>query len=117
MHVKLRFRRPSGDDHFYPYDQVLDTMLCKFSPKALGHHDVKFYRLWDEPRKECKMLMAKVITGTGPGFDLPRRRLGCFSKKPPISSVQQTALAAAERRAVLGSLRPFGPRCLAGDSR
>ncbi|KAL3734624.1 hypothetical protein ACJRO7_023901 [Eucalyptus globulus] len=116
VRVKLRFRGPNRDDHFYPYDQVLDTMLRELCHKVLGPHDVKFYKLWDEPRKECKMLTAKVITGTSQDFDLPGRRLGGSSKRPPISSLRQTALAAAERRAVLGSLLPSGPWCLVADS-
>lgn len=36
-------------------------------------------------------------------------------KRPPISSLRQIALAAAERRAVLGSFLPSGPRRLGGD--
>ena len=60
--------------------------------------------------------MAKGITGTGEGFDLPGRRLGGFSRQPPVSSLRQTALAAAEKRARLGSLVPSGPKRLGGDS-
>lgn len=60
--------------------------------------------------------MSKGITGTGEGFDLPGRRLGGFSRQPPLSSLRQTALAAAENRAHLGSLLPSGPKRLGGDS-
>ncbi|XP_030471266.1 DNA-dependent metalloprotease WSS1 [Syzygium oleosum] len=116
VHVKLRLRRPNRDDCFYPYDQVLDTMLHELCHNAHGPHDAKFYKLWDELRKECEELMAKGITGTGQGFDLPGKRLGGFSKQPPVSSLRQTALAAAERRSNLGSLLPSGPRRLGGDS-
>ncbi|KAI3427631.1 uncharacterized protein J3R85_009314 [Psidium guajava] len=116
VHVKLRLRRPNRDDNFYPYDQVLDTMLHELCHNVHGPHDAMFYKLWDELRKECEELIAKGITGTGQGFDLPGRRLGSFCKQPPISSLRQTALAAAERRAVLGSLLPSGPRRLGGDS-
>lgn len=66
--------------------------------------------------QECEELMAKGITGTGEGFDLPGRRLGGFSHQPPVSSLRQTALAAAEKRARLGSLLPSGPKRLGGDS-
>ncbi|KAK3425285.1 DNA-dependent metalloprotease WSS1 isoform X1 [Eucalyptus grandis] len=116
VHVKLRLRRPNRDGDFYPYDQVLDTMLHELCHNAHGPHDAKFYKLWDELRKECEELMAKGITGTGQGFDLPGRRIGGFSKQPPISSLRQTSLAAAERRAVLGSLLPSGPKRLGGDT-
>ncbi|XWS27742.1 hypothetical protein CRYUN_Cryun25bG0006800 [Craigia yunnanensis] len=66
--------------------------------------------------QECEELMAKAITSTGEGFDLPGRRLGGFSRQPPLSSLRQTALAAAENRARLGSLLPSGPKRLGGDS-
>lgn len=60
--------------------------------------------------------MAKGITGTGKGFDLPGRRLGGFSIPPPLSSLHQTALAAAENRAHRGALIPSGPKRVGGDS-
>lgn len=70
----------------------------------------------DFPLQECEELMAKGITGTGQGFDLPGRRLGGFSRQPPPSSLRQTALAAAENRARRGALLPSGPRRIGGDS-
>ena len=60
--------------------------------------------------------MAKGISGTGEGFDLPGRRLGGFSRQPPLSSLRVTALAAAEKRSRAGSLLPSGPRRVGGDS-
>ncbi|XP_052481983.1 DNA-dependent metalloprotease WSS1 [Gossypium raimondii] len=116
IHVKLRLRRPNRDWDFYPFDQVLDTMLHELCHNAHGPHNASFYKLWDELRKECEELMSKGITGTGEGFDLPGRRLGGFSRQPPLSSLRQTALAAAENRARLGSLLPSGPKRLGGDS-
>lgn len=68
------------------------------------------------PFQECDELMAKGITGTGQGFDLQGRRLGGFSRQPPLSSLRQTALAAAEKRARVGALLPSGPKRLGGDS-
>lgn len=61
-------------------------------------------------------MMAKGITGTGKGFDLPGRRLGGYSHQPPLSSLRQSALAAAENRARRGALLPSGPNRLGGDS-
>ncbi|TYI47259.1 hypothetical protein E1A91_D13G160400v1 [Gossypium mustelinum] len=116
IHVKLRLRRPNRDWDFYPFDQVLDTMLHELCHNAHGPHNASFYKLWDELRKECEELMSKGITGTGEGFDLPGRRLGGFSRQPPLSSLRQTASAAAENRACLGSLLPSGPKRLGGDS-
>jgi len=60
--------------------------------------------------------MARGITGTGRGFDLPGRRLGGFSRAPPLPLLRQNAHAAAERRAQQGALLPTGPRRIGGDS-
>ncbi|KAJ1441258.1 Zinc finger, RanBP2-type [Sesbania bispinosa] len=116
IHVKLRLRRPNRDLDFFPFDQVLDTMLHELCHNAHGPHNASFYKLWDELRKECEELMAKGITGSGEGFDLPGRRLGGYSRQPPLSSLRKTTLAAAEKRSRLGSLLPSGPKRLGGDS-
>lgn len=60
--------------------------------------------------------MAKGITGTGQGFDLPGKRLGGFSRQPPLSSLRHQALAAAEKRVQRQALVPHGPVRLGGDS-
>ncbi|KAH7843480.1 hypothetical protein Vadar_017131 [Vaccinium darrowii] len=116
VHVKLRLRRPNRESDFFPFDQVLDTMLHELCHNAHGPHNANFYKLWDELRKECEDLMNKGITGTGEGFDRPGMRLGGLSRQPPLSSLRKTALAAAEKRAKLGSLLPSGPKRLGGDS-
>ncbi|KAF8414250.1 hypothetical protein HHK36_002250 [Tetracentron sinense] len=116
MQIKLRLRRPNRNWDFFPYDQILDTMLHELCHNVHGPHNANFYKLWDEIRKECEELMAKGITGTGEGFDLPGRRLGGFSRQPPLTSLRQTALAAAEKRARMGSLLSSGPKRLGGDS-
>ncbi|XP_008229369.1 PREDICTED: DNA-dependent metalloprotease WSS1-like [Prunus mume] len=114
--VKLRLRRPNNEWDFYPYEQILDTMLHELCHNEYGPHNADFYKLLDEIRRECEELMAKGITGTAQGFDLPGKRLGGFSRQPPLSSIRQTALAAAENRARHGALLPSGPRRLGGDS-
>ncbi|XP_056167943.1 DNA-dependent metalloprotease WSS1-like [Syzygium oleosum] len=114
--IKLRLRRPNNEWDFFPYEQILDTMLHELCHIEYGPHNTDFYNLLDEIRKECEELMAKGITGTGQGFDLPGRRLGGFSRQPPPSSLRQTALAAAENRARRGALLPSGPRRIGGDS-
>ncbi|KAJ6292905.1 hypothetical protein OIU78_024978 [Salix suchowensis] len=115
VHVKLRLRRPNRDLDFFPFHQVLDTMLHELCHNAHGPHNANFYKLWDELRKECEELISKGITGTGEGFDLPGRRLGGFSRQPALSSLHKTALAAAEKRAKLGSVLPSQPKRLGGD--
>ncbi|XP_028552357.1 DNA-dependent metalloprotease WSS1 isoform X1 [Dendrobium catenatum] len=113
--VKLRLRRPNRDWDFFPFEQVLDTMLHELCHIEHGPHNAQFYKLWDELRKECDDLVAKGIAGTGEGFDGPGRRLGGFTRQPPASSLRQTALAAAQKRARVGPLLPSGPRRLGGD--
>lgn len=51
IHVKLRLRRPNRDWDFYPFDQVLDTMLHELCHNVHGPHNANFYKLWDELRK------------------------------------------------------------------
>nr|KJB67739.1 hypothetical protein B456_010G207400 [Gossypium raimondii] len=51
IHVKLRLRRPNRDWDFYPFNQVLDTMLHELCHNAHGPHNASFYKLWDEFRK------------------------------------------------------------------
>ncbi|KAF3547463.1 hypothetical protein DY000_02010674 [Brassica cretica] len=65
---------------------------------------------------ECEELMSKGITGTGQGFDVPGKRLGGFSRQPPLSSLRATAATAAEKRVRAGNLLPSGPQRLGGDS-
>ena len=60
--------------------------------------------------------MAKGITGSGKGFDLRGKRLGGYSRQPPLSSLRQKALSAAENRVQRGTLLPSGPKRLGGDS-
>ncbi|KAK4369532.1 hypothetical protein RND71_013324 [Anisodus tanguticus] len=115
IHVKLRLRRPNRDEEFYPYNEVLDTMLHELCHNVHGPHNASFYKLWDELRKECEDLITKGISGTGEGFDLHGRRLGGLHPQPSMSFLRQTAAAAAENRARLKSLLPSGPRLLGGD--
>ncbi|XAR49812.1 hypothetical protein NMG60_11003960 [Bertholletia excelsa] len=114
--VKLRLRRPNNEFDFFPYNQILDTMLHELCHNEYGPHNTQFYNLLDEIRKECEELIAKGITGTGQGFDLPGRRLGGFLHQPALSSLRQNALAAAESRAHRGALLPTGPKRIGGDS-
>ncbi|KAJ0537257.1 putative Zinc finger, RanBP2-type, WLM domain, Zinc finger, RanBP2-type superfamily [Helianthus annuus] len=111
--VKLRLRRQNNQWDFFPYEQILDTMLHELCHNQYGPHNAHFYNLLDEIRKECEQLMAKGITGTGQGFDLRGKRLGGFTRQPPLSSLRQKALAAAETRVQRG---PSGPKRLGGDS-
>ncbi|KAJ0076308.1 hypothetical protein Patl1_34865 [Pistacia atlantica] len=99
--VKLRLRRPNRDWDFFPYEQILDTMLHELCHNEYGPHNAEFYNLLDEIRKD---------------LIFPGRRLSGFSTQPPLSSLRQSALAAAENRARHGALLPSGPNRLGGDS-
>ncbi|KAL2932789.1 DNA-dependent metalloprotease WSS1 [Bienertia sinuspersici] len=114
--IKLRLRRPERQWDFFPYEQILDTMLHELCHNEHGPHNADFYKLLDELRLECEELMAKGVTGTGKGFNLPGRRLGGFSRPLPLPMLRQNALAAAERRSQHGPLLPSGPRRIGGDS-
>ncbi|KAD4889442.1 hypothetical protein R6Q59_037200 [Mikania micrantha] len=110
--VKLRLRRQNNEWDFFPYEQILDTMLHELCHNQYGPHNSDFYNLLDEIRKECEELMAKGITGSGQGFDLRGKRLGGSTRQPPLSLLRQKALDAAEARVQKGS---FGPKRLGGD--
>lgn len=109
-------RRPNNEWDFFPYEQILDTMLHELCHNEFGPHNADFYNRLDEIRKECEELITKGISGTGEGFDLRGRRLGGFSRQPPLSLLRQNALSAAQSRAQRGVLLPTGPKRIGGDS-
>jgi len=49
--VRLRLRRPDRDWDFFPYEEILDTMLHELCHNKYGPHNTQFYNLWDEIRK------------------------------------------------------------------
>ena len=49
--VKLRLRRPNNEWDFFPYEQVLDTMLHELCHNEYGPHNSGFYNLLDGIRK------------------------------------------------------------------
>ncbi|KAK9212827.1 hypothetical protein WN943_002209 [Citrus x changshan-huyou] len=114
VHIKLLLRKLNRDREFLPFHEVLCTMLHELCHNDIAPHDAKFYKLWEELREECDELRSKGITGVG-SFDRPGRVLGGVSPQPPLSSLPQTALAAAEKRAHSNSLLPSGPKLLGGD--
>ncbi|XP_075523283.1 LOW QUALITY PROTEIN: DNA-dependent metalloprotease WSS1-like [Primulina tabacum] len=115
--IKLRLRRPNNEWDFFPYAQIVDTMLLELCHNEYGLHNTDFYNLLDEIRKECEELMAKGVTGSGQGFDLPgRERLGGYSLQPPLSLLRDKARAAAETRVQREGLLSRGPKRLGGDS-
>ncbi|RDY01541.1 hypothetical protein CR513_15108, partial [Mucuna pruriens] len=114
--IKLRLRRPNREWDFFPYEHILDTMFHELCHNEHGPHNAQFYNLLDEIRKECEELMVKEINSAGKGFDHYGRRLGGSSQQPHLSSLRQTALAAAESRGHHRALLPSGPQYLGGDN-
>ncbi|KAK2386980.1 zinc ion binding protein [Trifolium repens] len=90
--IKLHLRRSNRDSNFYPFHEVLDTMLHELCHNVYSRHNAKFYKLWNELRKECGELLAKGITGSGPN------RIGGDSFIMKALSPGQAAAMAAERR-------------------
>jgi hypothetical protein len=62
--------------------KLLDLLICCSFMHVTNH------------AQECEELMAKGITGSGEGFDLPGKRLGGNSCQPSLSFLRKTALAA-----------------------
>jgi DNA-dependent metalloprotease WSS1 len=83
MEINVRLRYHHSPDAFYPYEDILGTMLHEITHNVRGPHDAQFYSILDELTEECEELMAKSITGTGIGFDGPSMgRLGSHSWIP-----------------------------------
>lgn len=61
VEVKLWLRRHNREWDFFPFDQVLDTMLHELCHIAHGPHNAQFYKLWDELRK---VLFVALFEGT-----------------------------------------------------
>ena len=49
--VKIRLRRPNRDWDFFPYENILDTMLHELCHNDFGPHNADFYNLLDQLRK------------------------------------------------------------------
>ncbi|KAI3786243.1 hypothetical protein L1987_45378 [Smallanthus sonchifolius] len=49
--VKLRLGSQNNEWEFFPYDQILDTMLHELCHNQYGPHNTDFYNLLDEIRK------------------------------------------------------------------
>ncbi|GMN62300.1 hypothetical protein TIFTF001_031383 [Ficus carica] len=78
--VKLRLRRPENEMDLFPFDQILDNMLHELCHFDHEDHDVNFYNLLDQLRKEWKELAAKGIPGAW-------GHLGGVSQQPHLASL------------------------------
>ncbi|KAG8480985.1 hypothetical protein CXB51_025698 [Gossypium anomalum] len=94
IHMKLRLRRLNRDWDFYPFDQVLDTMLHELCHNGYGPHNASFYKLWDELRKRCEdQIIKKALLGVTGGAKSPKRSCKSNNLIPHQSSSSATSSA------------------------
>ncbi|PWA76908.1 WLM-like protein [Artemisia annua] len=127
-------RRPSGTDGSdFSYRMVVDNRYTKVAKgkstlsKVLGLQAVVLLvavfpillaLLNKEPLETLSAASISIIFISiiiGEWGKATSRRLGGFTRQPPLSSLRQTALSAAENRVRLGTLLPTGPKRLGGD--
>lgn len=113
--IRIRLRYHHSPSSFYPYEDILGTMLHEITHNVQGPHDAKFYSILDELTKECEEFMAKGVTGTGSSFDGPSMgRLGAHSWIPQ-HNLDPAAMKAAQLKCVhitmqlLSCARVLGP--------
>uniref|UniRef100_A0A7S3PIG6 WLM domain-containing protein n=1 Tax=Aplanochytrium stocchinoi TaxID=215587 RepID=A0A7S3PIG6_9STRA len=102
---KIFIRLRNGNNkssNFKPYEELLDTMLHELCHMEIGPHSAKFYKLWDELRKDCDKLIAKNVSGCNdmllPAFSGNGHRLGGEIFQNNSLHVRQLAREAAEKR-------------------
>lgn len=59
--IKLRIRRPNNEWDFFPYEQILDTMLHELCHIVHGPHNADFYSLLDELRKVILWFLSSLV--------------------------------------------------------
>ncbi|KAL3343971.1 hypothetical protein AABB24_027480 [Solanum stoloniferum] len=111
--VKIRLRRPNNEWDFYPYGQILDTMLHELCHNEYVPHNADFYNLLDEIRKECEELMAKGITGTGQGF---RKTIGWVFSSTSVAIIASESTGCCRKQSTIGCTFAIGANRLGGDS-
>ena len=119
--IKVRVRRPPGpSDEFFPYEDVLGTLLHELVHNVRGPHDAKFYALLDEITTECEKDMAAGVSGTGRGFDAPPAgRIGgrgpVPAHSPDRARLREAMARAAEQRCRNCGLMLAGGQRLGGN--
>lgn len=62
VEIKLRLRRPNNELDFFPYAQIVDTMLHELCHNEYGPHNTDFYNLLDEIRKVVISIPLGLLT-------------------------------------------------------
>lgn len=96
--ISIRVRRTQDGD-FFPFEDLLGTMLHELVHNEIGPHNAKFYAMLDELQKECDDLMDRGVGGSGAGFDLDGVKLSSEAHNPTsLRDARLKALSAAEER-------------------
>eukprot|EP01135_Chromosphaera_perkinsii_P005011 Nk52_evm9s310 gene=Nk52_evmTU9s310 len=111
--IRVRLRQHFDEAVFYPYEDLLGTMLHELTHIVRSPHDKKFYEILDELRAECEDLIAKGIHSSAGSFNSQGTRLGGLRARDPRSA----AVVAAEKRKHRGALMggPANGRKLGGS--
>jgi len=108
--ISIRMRQ-TKDSAFFPFEDLLGTMLHELVHNEIGPHNAKFYALLDELQKECDGLMDRNVGGSGAGFDLPGTKLSNEAHNPSsMRDARLKALKAAEVRLQKQQLMGGGQR-------
>ncbi|CAM9143405.1 unnamed protein product, partial [Scytosiphon promiscuus] len=111
--ICIRLRPASDEGNFYPYENVLGTMLHELVHMEIGPHSAKFYKMLDQLTDECDKLIREGITGRNMPFAGEGQSLG--GVRGP-ADVRAAALKAAEKRQRQQGIMGGGGRRLGGLS-
>ncbi|OQR94088.1 hypothetical protein ACHHYP_01856 [Achlya hypogyna] len=61
--IYVRLRPAARPSTFFPFEELLGTMLHELVHMEIGPHNTAFYKLLDELKSEMELLMAQGLTG------------------------------------------------------
>lgn len=113
--IQIRMRQTKDSD-FFPFQDLLGTMLHELVHNEIGPHNAKFYAMLDELNKECDALEDKGLGGSGTGFDLAGAKLSNEAHNPTSRDGRLKGLRAAEERSRKQQLMGGGGVRLGGNA-
>jgi hypothetical protein len=99
--ICVRLRPAAAPDTFYPYEDIVGTVLHELAHIVHGPHKDPFYKLLDEITAECERVL---VPFAGEGHALPGRA------RPPADARAVAAAAAERRRQLEAPPRTVGGR-------
>ncbi|KAG0244189.1 hypothetical protein BGW41_000176 [Actinomortierella wolfii] len=115
--IQIRLRQVEAPDSFYPFDDLIGTMLHEMTHIVHGPHNVAFYNLFKDLNVEYDKLLDSGYRGQG--FDAPGHQLGTGSgglRNRSVHEDRAAALKAAEKRRRLNEMMiPAGGVRLGGE--